>query len=229
MTEMFQIAGKPARREDRVFHGVLTRDLGKRWVEVLERADADRVRVRVLEGGGKGAVPCIRISDLRWEECGIEERMQEIYCLLEKGSGLTVEALSLLRSRDLELKRTVDAELALRDQVAVHGKLLLQQNELLSRCLALPNVPAELSTGISNAMQSLNILTNPLPIVAPADVFRCKGTGTWHVAVLQDRIWKSVSEDFQRKREARMWAVANGYQIDISATSTRQPYTEGRR
>ncbi|MDF9779024.1 hypothetical protein [Pseudomonas baetica] len=163
MTELFQIAGKPVRRGDRVFHGALTRDLGERWVEILELADADRVRVRVLEGGGKGAVPSIQIADLRWEECCTEERMLEIYSQLEEGSGLALEALSLLRARDRELKRAVETEQALRGRNTAQGELLTQQNELLSCCLTLPNVPVELSTGISNAMLSLTSLIKPAP------------------------------------------------------------------
>ncbi|MGF6281892.1 hypothetical protein ABH908_000075 [Pseudomonas frederiksbergensis] len=217
MTELFQIAGKPVRRGDRVFHGALTRDLGERWVEILELAGADRVRVRVLEGAGKGAVPSIQISDLRWQECGTEERMLEIYSQLEKGSGLALEALSLLRSRDRELKRAVETEQLLRGRSSAQGELLTQQNELLSRCLALPCVPANLSTGISNVMQDLNSLLEPVSPVTTAGIFQHKGTGIWHICVLQDRIWKAVSDDFQRKRDARNWAVTNGYQLDCSA------------
>ncbi|MHC5194763.1 hypothetical protein ACYSUW_13510 [Pseudomonas frederiksbergensis] len=217
MTELFQIEGKPARRGDRVFHGAQTRDLGRRWVEILELQDAQRVRVRVLEGAGKGAVPSIQISDLRWEDCSTDERMLAIYSQLENGSGLELEALSLLRSRDIELKRAEETELVLCGQNDAQVELLKQQNELLSRCLALPYVPADLSTAISNVMQALNSLLKPVSPVTTAGIFQHKGNGTWHICVLQDRIWKSVSDDFQRKREARKWAVANGYQLDCSA------------
>ncbi|MGE8063793.1 hypothetical protein [Pseudomonas sp. NPDC089569] len=218
MTELFQIEGKPARRGDRVFHRAQTRELGKRWVEIIELKDAHRVSVRVLEGAGKGAVPSILISDLRWEEHATDEEILDIYSQLGKGSGLEIEALALLHSRDLSLQRAAETELELRSQIAAQSELLTEQNNLLSRCQSRPQyLPDDLVTGISNAMRAYRKLFRPVPLPKTAELFRSKGTGTWHVAVLQSRIWKSVSKDFRSKLDARKWATANGFQLDHSA------------
>lgn len=219
MTELFQIAGITARRGDRAFHNAQTQSLGKRWVKILGHEDALRARVRVLDGAGKGAVPVIQIADLQWDEPTQDEQVKDLYDRLSNGSGIELEALALLRSRDQSLKLTVENESALRGQVASRDGLLSQQDGLLSRCLEhCLYLPDDLGSGISNAMQSFRLLMKSFePVTPAARLFRSKGKGTWHVAVLQDRVWKCVSDDFRSKNEARKWAVTNGYQLESCA------------
>lgn len=218
MAELFQLAGKPVLRGSRVFHNAHAHNLGKRWVEVIDLTEPQRAQVRVLEGGGKGAVPVIEIANLQWQEPTPEEQTEELYARLSKGSDLAQEALALLRNRDSVLKQAAEVEAALHKQIVDRDALLAEQDGVLTRCYGYrAYFPEDLVVGISKAAKSLRTLVQlTKPSTARAQVFPFNGTGKWHVAVLDDRIWKDVSGDLPSKHEARKWAKSNGYVVENS-------------
>lgn len=211
MTELFKVEGKPVKGGDRLYHNALAPNVGERWVEVLKQVDALNAQVRVVKGSGKGAVPVILIANLRWEEPATEKDLvADLYDRLSNGPSLALEALALLRTQDMALQQAAERE-----------QLLSEQHELLTRCQTQAfRLSDDLLTGISNAVRSFRNLFAPTrPGPPAADLFPIKGSGNWHVAVLEDRIWRDVSGAFPSKFKARMWALDNEYTL----TSTDQP------
>jgi hypothetical protein len=215
MSELFQIEGKPVKGGDLLFHNAKTQSMGLRWVEVLMRVDPLRAQVRVAEGDGKGAVAVIDLANLQWQMTATQRDLAEtFYELLSKGSDLERAALALIRTKDLELLKAAEGK-----------ELLSEQHNLLTRCLThRARLPNDLADGISKADQSFRTLTKPTVAGTPiVQVFPLKGTGTWHVAQLEDRVWVDVSGTFPTKFKARMWALNNGYSLESADQKNGSP------